>query len=404
MRYHPRDTVEAYRSAKKPLDHMWYDVHYFQQKRHDMKDSDKRLSDLRPSVTPSKRQQQTFVDVLQRRHEALALLQNYQRVVILEGKPVGRFIHGLGAGNVREMSLTLHPLYGVPYIPGSSVKGVVRHWALQAFFKGDECAWASALKGEEESTQAASVIAHLFGTEEQQGAVQFHDVFPCGKYRLKPDVITVHYRDYYEKKKAATDDQSPVPNNFYTVEADSMEFVLTQLYGGKGEQSGLTGEELLDVAKTWLQLTLTEIGIGAKTSSGYGFFHQFSDRTEQILESAREELTRRDAILKEAREAHRKQKEEKRKKKALAVKLAAMTESERLAYQISQLSDSQQDREASKSTVYKQVLAFAEKGDIEAAQALKEYWQRIGSWKVKKQSKKQFDKVSKLKKILEEGE
>lgn len=122
MRYHPCDTAEAYRKANKPLDHLWYSVHFFQQKRHEVKDSNKRLYDLNKSITPSHRQKQTFSDVLQRRHEALALLQRYARVVILEGKPAGKFIHGLGAGHVREMSLTLHPIYGVPYIPGSSVK------------------------------------------------------------------------------------------------------------------------------------------------------------------------------------------------------------------------------------------------------------------------------------------
>lgn len=401
MRYHPRDTVEAYSSAKKPLDHMWYDVHYFQQKRHDVKDSDKRLSDLRTSITPSKKQRQMFTDTIRRRYEALALLQSYARVVILEGKPAGSFIHGLGAGHVREMSLTLHPLYGVPYIPGSSVKGVVRHWALQAFFIGNECAWTAALEGKGENTQAAFVMADLFGTEERQGIVQFHDVFPCGRYRLKPDVITVHYGDYYGKKKAATDDQSPVPNNFYTIEADSMEFVLTQLYDRKKKQSKLTGEELLDVAKTWLQLALTETGIGGKTSSGYGFFHQFTERTEVLLGPVKEELIRRKIKIKKIQEEQRKQEEEDRKEEALSAKIAKMSDAERLAYEISQLSASQQDQEASKSTLYEQVLAFAEEGDLAPAQSLKHYWQRIGSWKVKKQSKKQFEKVSMIKKILE---
>ena len=38
-----------------------------------------------------------------------------------------------------ETAVTLHPLFGVPYIPASSLKGVVRI-ALQAFFAGNESA------------------------------------------------------------------------------------------------------------------------------------------------------------------------------------------------------------------------------------------------------------------------
>ena len=47
-----------------------------------------------------------------------------------------RLIVGLGSENVQETNMTLHHIYGIPYIPGSAVKGVLRHWWLHEDFTG----------------------------------------------------------------------------------------------------------------------------------------------------------------------------------------------------------------------------------------------------------------------------
>lgn len=45
-----------------------------------------------------------------------------------------RMLIGLGASHPHETSMTLHHIYGVPYIPGSAVKGVTRHWSILKLF------------------------------------------------------------------------------------------------------------------------------------------------------------------------------------------------------------------------------------------------------------------------------
>ena len=41
---------------------------------------------------------------------------------------------GLGGESVYETSITLHHIYGIPYIPASSIKGVVRSWIITEVF------------------------------------------------------------------------------------------------------------------------------------------------------------------------------------------------------------------------------------------------------------------------------
>lgn len=80
-----------------------------------------------------------------------------------------------------------------------------------------------------------------------------------------------------------------------------------------------------------------------------------------------------------------------------------MTPAERLAFEIEALSDKQQaDQDRSKNELYKKVIEMAQSGETAPAQALKQYWQKINSWKVKKKTKK-YEKVQEIKSILGES-
>ncbi len=421
MIFHPLDTAEIYRNLlagnqssgrrqsskkgdpNKQIDHLWYDVHYRQQKTYAKKESKNRLYPLKKEIALSNEQLETYRQVLKQRREALALLSRYQRVKILHGRPTGKAFPGLGAAHVREAKLTIHPVYGVPYLPGSSIKGVIRHWALEAFFQGSEKAYETALKGEAGEAQArhARAIRDVFGDQEHSGAVQFHDAFACEEVCLKPDVLTVHFGDYYQQGKPPTDRMDPVPNEFYGVEAPYFEFVIT--LAGERDFS-LEGDDLLEVAGTWLKQALSEMGIGAKTTSGYGCFDFFVDRTEDTLQQGFQCLESREEKRKAQEEALRREREERERKEAWARKWAAMSEEERLLYEIEQLkSDHHEDREKSKSELYERVVAQAEQGNLEPARALRKYWEETGDWHVKKKKKKQHEKVQILLRLLGES-
>ena len=49
-----------------------------------------------------------------------------------------RVIPGLGNASVFETGMTLHHIYGFPYLPASSIKGIVRSWLIQEYFGNPE--------------------------------------------------------------------------------------------------------------------------------------------------------------------------------------------------------------------------------------------------------------------------
>ena len=46
-----------------------------------------------------------------------------------------RMVVGLGSDHVQETNMTLDHVHGIPYLPGSAIKGIVRSWVIQEFFR-----------------------------------------------------------------------------------------------------------------------------------------------------------------------------------------------------------------------------------------------------------------------------
>ena len=193
-----------------------------------------------------------------------------------------RLVIGLGASHPQETSMTLHHIYGIPYIPGSAIKGVTRHWAVLKFADTDR-------KGNEKLEDAIKRIAgalesgndlnievdkitfkdliEIFGTQKQQGKVIFFDAYPVGEIKLKIDIMNPHYPKYYSEGQPPADWQNPVPIKFLTIENTKFSFYLTS----KTEDD--PNKNLLNIAKKMLLEALKDYGIGAKTSLGYGIFY-----------------------------------------------------------------------------------------------------------------------------------
>lgn len=163
-----------------------------------------------------------------------------------------RMVAGLGAESVLETSVTLHRTYGVPYIPGSALKGLASAFAHQ--YCGDD--WQ----------KAKPFFETLFGTGDRAGYVTFFDALyvPGSGHQgraLHFDVMTVHHRAYYEGKNAPPadwDDPNPVP--FISATGK----YLIALAAPEG------CEPWRDLALEILAQALEHEGVGAKTSSGYG--------------------------------------------------------------------------------------------------------------------------------------
>ncbi len=173
-----------------------------------------------------------------------------------------RLIIGLGGASVYETSLTLHHIYGVPYIPGSAIKGSFRSYLIEKRFNNNE-----------KEAIDKDWFKKIFGSEKSQGKVIFFDAFPIGDLKIFKDIINPHYQDYYsddKNKVYPTDDQSPVPIPFLVVEG-KFKFV----FGVKENlEIDIKGDKrkVLEFVKENLEKSLKEFGIGAKTAVGYGYF------------------------------------------------------------------------------------------------------------------------------------
>lgn len=175
-------------------------------------------------------------------------------VVVREGAVEGRVVVGLGGESVLETAITIHRAYGVPYIPGSALKGTAAAYARR--FLGGE--WAA-------GGAAYETVFGAGGDRGNAGYVTFFDALyipgssPSGR-PLAPDVLTVHHQEYYNKGGARppADWDSPNPVSFVSATGA---YLLA--LAGPSEAWVERSFELLGAA-------LAEIGVGAKTSSGYG--------------------------------------------------------------------------------------------------------------------------------------
>ena len=179
-----------------------------------------------------------------------------------------RFITGLGNPHPIENGFSWHFILGTPYIPAASIKGALRSWMKLG---GKELQEINFLLGPESDR------------ESRAGAVIIFDAIPLGPVKLSEDVMTPHYNDYYKKKKNSppADWYSPVPIPFLTV-AEGQDFAF--LVAPRSKKIEID----IQCLGEWLTSTLKDIGLGAKTSSGYGRFEFNESHSKKIREDYQE--------------------------------------------------------------------------------------------------------------------
>ena len=165
-----------------------------------------------------------------------------------------RLAIGVGAEGVLETSISLHHTYGVPFIPGSALKGLTASFARQR------------LSGPQWQKNGTDYRA-LFGDTTSAGFVTFFDALlnPAGGNRpLHADVLTVHHSEYYGGANVPPADwDTPIPVPFLSASG-------RYLMALAGPDDSENSRQWVQVAFRILQQALLEEGVGAKTSSGYG--------------------------------------------------------------------------------------------------------------------------------------
>lgn len=203
---------------------------------------------------------------LRRRHKTAITSLNLE-IAEIPLKVDWRLIVGLGNESVYETSMTLHHIYGIPYIPGQAVKGVLRSWIILTEFNAKE---------------SDALLDHgfcdLFGCpaesgykEARQGQMIFFDAFPTAlaEKSIQVDIMNPHYGPYYAEGKPPADYHNPVPVNFLTVQNTTFEFYVGIKQNNK--DACFQGKRLLAVVQEALPQALGEHGLGAKTAVGYGY-------------------------------------------------------------------------------------------------------------------------------------
>lgn len=190
--------------------------------------------------------------------------------VIFKAKLKTPLITGIGESHPHEVSMVFDHNMGIPYIPASGIKGIVRFaHTLGLLFDIPEEEKKKDKEGklyfddEKEWTQ----IPRLFGTQAQRGSVVFLDAYPENVPDLHIDIMNPHYGDYYSDDKNKTppaDYLNPNPIKFLTVAKDTA-FIFRALVDKEYS-------ELVDKVKNAFKKALTEEGVGAKTAVGYGLF------------------------------------------------------------------------------------------------------------------------------------
>lgn len=184
-----------------------------------------------------------------------------------------RFVSGLGRSHPVENGFAWHPTLGTPYLPGSSVKGLVRAWA----------------KANTESGSDRETLTRLLGKVEKAGSVCFLDAVPVAPVKLEADVMTPHYAGWNEHDPPG-DWRSPTPIPFLTT-AQGTSFLFGLVPCRTADPADL------DAVSTWLSEALKWAGGGAKTAVGYGRFRRDDKKTDDMWQRIeREDRRRREAL------------------------------------------------------------------------------------------------------------
>lgn len=241
---------------------------------------------------------------LAKRQSALAGASPH--LLALDAVATAPFTTGLGNEHPLENGFAFLSPYGLPYLPGSGVKGVVRQAAreLASGEWGDTQGWSNApihlLQRKGRADIELTMLDVLFGRETEdgsgdhvRGALSFWDALPqIPGDSLAVDIMTPHQSHYYQQKvdrksgdsASPHDSGQPTPISFLTlppgtrfafhVQCDlaHLQRLAPDLAENHRWQTLLTAA--FEHAFAWL-------GFGAKTAVGYGAMQSQAQRERE---------------------------------------------------------------------------------------------------------------------------
>ena len=235
-------------------------------------------ADLKKGFGPLTPQNKQLRDALRARQTQIAANLG-ETVWTIEAQSIAPFVTGTGIEHPLENGMAFLNPYGLPYLPGSGVKGVLRRAAEEL---------RDNVFGEGTQGWNQPAIDTLFGkepesgdteTERTRGTLTFWDVFPhCD--RLAVDIMNPHYGDYYQGNTPPTDCGQPIPIFFLTVPEKSRFTFHVQC-----DRARLPDDWPADRWHALLEAAFVHafdwLGFGAKTAVGYGAMRRDLDAEQQ---------------------------------------------------------------------------------------------------------------------------
>lgn len=230
--------------------------------------------------------------------------QDSDKKLTLTAKNSAPFVTGLGIEHPSENGFAFLNPYGLPYLPGSGVKGVLRRAAKE--LASDE--WFDSKSWNEDSLYCdgkRTMIDVLFGndpgdggSDHAKGALSFWDVIPQVKNnRLCVEVMTPHQTHYFQQSESPHDSGKPNPILFLTVPPGSQ---FTFFVTCDRERLARQAQDLAAEGRWKTLLTAAFehafqwLGFGAKTSVGYGAMLRDYDSERKAEEAEQERAVRRE--------------------------------------------------------------------------------------------------------------
>jgi len=249
----------------------------------DRKGDDKEVVAYYKSEYDGMKKNSTLKNLLAQKHADQArFCENYRKsnceAVIFSAELRTPLITGIGQTHPNEVGMVFDHTMGIPYIPASTIKGIVRLAHTIGLINSEGC--EEYINGDDlDESNRKTMIPDLFGgdlvertngkptTKKLKGEVVFLDAYPAKVPDLHTDIMNPHYGAYYsdpDGKISPADHLEPNPIKFLTVSPGTT-FIFRALVP---KNSGLK-QHVINAYET----AFTIEGIGAKTAVGYGRFN-----------------------------------------------------------------------------------------------------------------------------------
>lgn len=207
------------------------------------------------------------------------------------------FVSGLGGCHPTETGFILDRNSGLPYIPASAVKGVLRvahalDIAEQYPERVKETRDGFEIDNREETMRKYFGDTDTSAKDAVRGQLVFLDAFPASLPTIKRDIMNPHFAPYYKGDAPPRETDSPIPVMFMAVK-EGVEFKFRvfalPLAVGASVPTDFTDDDRSAIVAMFSRACM-QLGFGAKTSIGYGRMCDVRDTTSEMVDAWKKTL------------------------------------------------------------------------------------------------------------------